>query len=345
MTATVATVAERAGVSTATVSRVLNGNYPVAASTRDRVEEAVRELDYVVNANARALASPTTNVLGLVLNDISDPFFGAIGAGVQRRAERAGALVLMASTGGSQDTELASVDLMRRQRVSAVILAGATMDSRTHRERLARQVNALTAQGCRVVALGRSAGVATVALPNHAGAKAIVEHLLSLGHKRIAHIAGPRGWSTTGARRRGWSAALTAAGVKPRADWVVHGDFSRDSGAAAAAKLLRDNDFTAVFVANDLMAAGALAYLREKKIVVPQRISVAGFDDIPLAADLGPSLTTVRLDLRAAGESAAELALDGTFTGKVRTPYEVVPRASTGVARRSQPRKTEHKTS
>jgi LacI family transcriptional regulator len=312
MPAKLADVARLAGVSTATVSRVLNGNYPVAAATRLRVLDALRELDYVVNGPARALAAATSDVIGVIVNDVSDPFFGIQARGLQREAADADLLAIICNTAGSPADELKYLGMLLRQRVRGIVLTGGAPEDPRHQAATARLVHQATAAGTHVVFCGRPAppgvDVPAVAFDNSAGSRALTRHVLSLGHERVAYVAGPPANTTTTARATGFRAALAEHGLEPAA--TVHGDFSRHSGFEAAVGLLRTHPgVTAILAGNDLMALGVIAALRRHGVTVPADVSVAGFDDLPSCVDAVPALTTVRIPLergvRTAGRAAA----------------------------------------
>lgn len=339
MAVTLATVAQRAGVSPATVSRVLNGDYPVAAETRKRVEKAVRELDYVVNAHARALLHSTSGIVGVILNDLSDPFFALVFRGIQAAAGDMSRLVVTCNTGGDPDREFTYIEMLRRQRADAVIIVGAGPEDAGYRRQLAVQARGLRAQNARLVLCGRpkpvrDASANVVNFDNVATGRTLVEHLVGLGHRRIAYLGGPPGRTTSSDRRRGVVEGLEKAGLDVDERLVVDGDFSRDVGYATAAELLDSGlDFTAIIGGNDLMAVGALVALRDAGLSVPGDVSVAGFGDTPIAADIIPSLTTVHLPLEEAGRQALSLAF--APQGPVKTvtmPHSLVVRDSTGRA-------------
>lgn len=340
MMPTLATVAERAGVSPATVSRVLNGNYPVAEATRRKVEKAVRELDYVVNAHARALLHSTSGLIGVILNDIADPSYGTIARGIDAAASSMQRLVVTCNSFGDPDQELEYIGMLRRQRADAVILIGSAPEDAGYRRQLAAHAKGLWAQNSRLVLCGRRrpsqrAPAFVVELENREGARHAVEYLIGLGHRRIAHITGPLGRSTAEDRRAGYIDALKDAGIKPDPDLEVSGDYSRESGVQAVEELLdRTTDFTAVFGGNDLMAIGALAAFQNTGMSVPKNVSVIGFDDMPLAQDVTTPLSTVRLPLDAAGRHSVALAFAGeVHTRTVRLKHELVVRKSTAAPR------------
>lgn len=354
MTVTLADVAARARVSTATVSRVLSGNYPVAERTRGRVLRAVEELEYVVNGQASALAAASSDLVGVLVNDIADPFFGIIAGAVQ--AELGGAagpggekLAVVCSTGGSPERELACLTLLQRQRAAAVVLTGSASQDPDDARELAAKLARLTGAGIRVVLCGRPAPqeyrapdsgspapLTTLVFDNRGGARRLTEHLLSLGHRRIGCVAGPAGRTTTDERLAGHRAALAAQGVEDAPHRTVHGAYDRASGYDAAVELLRrEPGLTAIVAANDAAALGVCAALRDRGLRVPGDVSVAGFDDLPFSGDAAPALTTVRLPLREAGARAGRLAVgreERPPGGLATLSAELLVRGSTSVA-------------
>ncbi|MFR9724146.1 LacI family DNA-binding transcriptional regulator [Streptomyces sp. MS19] len=341
MSVTLADVAARAGVSAATVSRVLNGNYPVAGSTRSRVLAAVEELEYVVNGPASALAAATSDLVGVLVNDIADPFFGQLAGAVQSQfgAEAAGGprMAIICNTGGSAERELTYLTLLQRQRAAAVILTGGAIEDPAHIAALSARLRRLESAGTRIVLCGRpplpDADVPTLAFDNRGGARRLTEHLLGLGHRTIGYLAGPAARTTTRHRLEGHRDALAAAGLAGSTDHLtLHGAYDREAGYEGALTLLdREPGLTAVLTANDTVALGACAALRERGLRIPDDVSVAGFDDLPFAVDATPALTTVRVPLQEAGARAGRLALARETLGEgiVTCPTTLVPRAST----------------
>ncbi|THC48064.1 LacI family DNA-binding transcriptional regulator [Streptomyces sp. A1499] len=347
MTVTLADVAARAQVSPATVSRVLNGNYPVAAATRERVLRAVDDLDYVLNGPASALAAATSDLVGILVNDIADPFFGIMASAVQSEiggpGGRAGGerLAVVCNTGGSPERELTYLTLLQRQRAAAVVLTGGAVEDAEHAAAVAGKLRRLADAGSRVVLCGRppAPGADAVALTfdNRGGGRRITEHLISLGHRRIGYIAGPQERTTTRHRLEGHREALAAHGVEDDRALTVHGRYDRRSGHDGTVELLRrDPSLTAVVAANDTVAIGACAALRGAGLRIPDDVSVAGFDDLPFSVDAVPALTTVRLPLYEAGARAGRVAMgkEEPPPGDVATVRgELVVRKSTGVSR------------
>ena len=336
-TTTITDVARLADVSATTVSRVLNGGYPVSTATRARVERAVRELSYVRNAHAQALRIASTGLIGVIIHDVADPYFAEIVAGIQEVAATGQRLVVLCNSLRDPDSELRYVEMLRGQRADAVILAGGAIGDAAYQRELPRQARWLKRQGARMIMCGRHALDADAVLPdNRGGAHLLARYLLDRGHRRIAEIAGPPNFSTTDERSAGLAAALREAGVARDPALVVSGHFSRDGGYDAARHLLRSGGrFSAVFAANDMMALGALAALREAGLRVPGDMSLVGFDDLPILRDVVPGLTTVRVPMREMGRRCMALAMSGgRRTPRHETlPVELVERESVGSPR------------
>ncbi|GAA1687760.1 LacI family DNA-binding transcriptional regulator [Glycomyces endophyticus] len=312
---TLADVAARAGVSAMTVSRVLAGNYPVAPPTRSKVLRAMRDLDYVVNAHARALAGAATRTVAVVLDDPTGPFFAFIARGVEQQAASEGRLCLLCTTHGDPEREAAVVELLREQRAEAVILVGGAQDTATYTERMTGFARALDRSGSRLVLCGRPSpgpGVpaTVVEYDNEGGAYAMTSYLLANGHRTIAYVGREPGLSTTDERVAGFRRAHADHGAPLDESLIRPGAFSRGGGRVATEALWAERaDVTAVFAATDMIAAGALQALRGRGVRVPEDVSVVGFDDIPLASDLTPALTTVHVPHEQLGREAVRLSL------------------------------------
>ncbi len=329
-------VADRAGVSLSTASRVLyEGSRKVGPAMADRVRRAVAELGYLANLQARAVATGQSSMVGVVVHDIDDPYFSSIAAGLIDRAYERELLVCISSTSAGEGGEREYVSLMRAQRAHAVILVGSRTDDLAAREALGAEVAAFTRAGGRAVCVGQDLlGVDTIMPENAAGAGALARALVALGHRSFAVLAGPRGLLTARDRVEGFRAGLRAWSVDLDPGSVIHGAFTRDGGYEAMSAVLAAGGHRpdCVFAVNDVMAVGALARLRADGIPVPAGIAVAGFDDILPLRDIYPPLTTVRLPLRRMGELAANLALAEASPGRPRiipVPGEVILRDST----------------
>jgi LacI family transcriptional regulator len=332
-------VADRAGVSLTTASRVVNeGSRRVGPQLAQRVNQAVAELGYTANLQARAVATGQSTMIGVVVHDIADPYFSSIAAGLIEVADARQLLVCVSSTAAAEEAEREYVALMRAQRARAVILIGSRTDDIAAREALRAEVAAFTRSGGRAVAVGQDLlGVDTVLPGNPAGAEALARAMVALGHRRFAVLAGPRGLLTARDRLDGFRAGLSAWNVPLGQDQVIHGAFTRDGGyEAMSAVLAADEPLPdCVFAVTDVMAMGALARLRAGGLQVPADIALAGFDDIITLRDVYPPLTTVRLPLTRMGQMAAGLVLSEAGDGLpaaprvIPVPGEVILREST----------------
>jgi LacI family transcriptional regulator len=328
-------VAERAGVSLATASRALNGSdRTVSERYRRRVLAAAAQLGYRADPHAQAMARGASNIVGLVVQDLADPYFSTIADGVMRQCEARGLVTVLASTRRDPEREIEYVAALRGQRARAVIIVGSRTHDRGITARLANEVAGYAASGGRVACVSQNRlGTNTVLIQNRSGARDLGRELARLGHRRFAVLAGPADLLTARERRAGFVDGLAHAGVPTKDVRVVHGAFSRDGGYASAQQLIDGGlDATCVFACNDVMAVGAIAAFRDNGLRVPEDVSVAGFDDIKPLRDLVPPLTTVHLDLEELGERAAALALDsspGDRPQLVRVRGKVVLREST----------------
>ncbi|MFJ8955090.1 LacI family DNA-binding transcriptional regulator [Streptomyces sp. NPDC102381] len=312
---TIREVAQRAGVSPATVSRVLSGNYPVPPATRTRVLRAAQSLDYVANAHARALVGGGRNTVAVILRQVTNPFYAQVAEGVEAEAADHGRLCLVSSTGGSAHREMELVQLMREEGAGLVILVGGIIEDDAYRKRVARYAQALDAAGARLVLCGRPSPapelpLLVVEFDNEAGARAITSHLISAGHRRIVFLGGLPGNTALDARVAGYRAALAAHGLEPEATDVIDCGLGRSRGHHSMSQLLSERaDFTAVVAGDDMVAAGALRAVTDAGLRVPDDLSIVGYNDIPLAQDFNPPLTTVRTPAEELGRAAVRLAL------------------------------------
>ncbi|MEV0387015.1 LacI family DNA-binding transcriptional regulator [Nonomuraea sp. NPDC050643] len=330
---TIRDVAGQAGVSVATVSRVLAGDYPVLAATRNKVMRAVRDLDYVPNAHARALSAARPGAIAIVVNSVAVPYYAYIAQGVEEQAAQEGRLSLICTTGGDTGRELSIVQSLREQRAEAVILVGSVVVDEEYRKRMSEYAHALAAAGSRLVLCGRPplgerVPALVVGFDNTGGAHAVTAHLLSAGHRRILYLGLRPGHTTSDSRVAGYRSALAAHGVPADPALEVEGEFSRDAGYTAMNGRLAAGppDFTAVFAGNDLIAAGAIQALREHGLRVPEDMSIVGYDDVSPAQDL--RLTTVHLPHDELGRAAVRLALGRLTTSPLTLGTHIVVRDS-----------------
>ncbi|MGW2091926.1 LacI family DNA-binding transcriptional regulator [Promicromonospora sukumoe] len=348
---TLSQVAREAGVSLATASRAINGSATrsVREDLRERVLEAARRLAYSPDPSAQAMARGRTTALGLVVHDIADPYFSTIAAGVARAAERAGLIVTLASTEHSSARELAFVELARRQRSRAIILAGGRLepegdagvasgggpdDGAPVPGALEAALNAFQEAGGGVALVGQPiGGLPVVEIANADGAADLARALHGLGYRRFAVLAGPDGHRTAADRTAGFTGALAELGSPVAPDDVLTCPFTRDGGYSAMGDLIKRADAgrlpELVFAVNDVMAVGAMAAVRDAGLSVPDDVAVAGFDDIHTLRDVSPGLTTVRIPLAEVGELATELALGRAERTRTTVRGEVVLRDST----------------
>jgi LacI family transcriptional regulator len=320
--ATVRDVARLAGVSPATVSRVLTGNRAVSPDIQARVHRAIRELDYVVNEQARALSATNSKTVAILLDHLSAPFYNRIASGVEQEAAERGRLSLVCTTNGDPGRELAQIEMLRARNTEAVVLIGAVHDTKEYRSRIARLAKLLDASGSGLVLIGRPSPVenlpvTVIEYDNEGGAYAAVSHLLSKGHRRIAYLGpDPARNSTSATRIAGYHRAFAAHGIEadPYAELTARsGTESRTLGYTALSRLLESGDalpFTALFCFDDLVAAGAMAALREAGVSIPEDISIVGYNDEPTSLDVVPALTTVHIPHVELGRTAMRLVLD-----------------------------------
>ncbi|MBX6354020.1 MAG: LacI family DNA-binding transcriptional regulator [Thermoflavifilum sp.] len=312
-------IAKRANVSTATVSRVLNGHPRVSEETRQRVLRVIAEANYVPNGVARSMSHGKTSILGLVLPDITNPFFPGIARGVEDAAGSFGYRVILCNTDNDRDTEASYLRTLREQRVDGIILVGTSHFDEAEIRALVGDIPLVWCD--RVPASGASCAVLT---DHYQGARLAVGHLLELGHRDIAMIAGPP-VSAALERQRAFLDVLHEAGMGVPEHRMVQGDFRYDSGWRAMNRILEDETVTAVFCANDMMAFGAINAIFQRGLRVPEQISVIGYDNILFAEWSRPALTTVAQPIYLLGVQAVELlmdAMEGTISPPVRRLLE-----------------------
>lgn len=323
MHVTIKDVARLAKVSVATVSRVINASAPVREQTRARVLKVARDLRFAPNSAARTLSSRQATALGVILPDLYGEFFSELLRGIDLEAQRTGHSLLVSSSHHDAHGVSVAVRAMRG-RVDGLLVMAPELSS-----------NALAAaipDGMPAVILNAAptpGAAAAVTVDNMGGTRAVVRYLSALGHRSIAFICGPRRNADAAARLRGYRAAMRSAGLTVQPHFVLHGDFTEDSGWAAARELVARKGArpTALFAANDAMAVGALLALHEANINVPGDISIVGFDDIPIARYVTPALTTVHVAIDVLGARAAALLFRALAdpSGSVGTHREVVP--------------------
>jgi DNA-binding LacI/PurR family transcriptional regulator len=321
-----ADVANAAGVSTSTASRALAGATVVAPSTRGRIQRIARELGYEPNLAARQLVTGRGQSIALVLPDLANPFYAGVAKGLQQRVRAAGLMAVIADTDEDPENERALLAQIAPI-ASRLVLASPRLDDDAIRVVAERQ---------RVVLVNRAVdGVRSVTGDNADGVRQALEHLHALGHRRVGYAGGPRTSWSDAARRAG----LAAAAEHVQVEVVDLGSFRPGSaGGITAADQSLAAGVSAVLAFNDQLALGMLGRLAERGVPVPERLSVVGFDDIPVARLLAPSLTSVAVPAAELGRVAVDMLLadgagDAWDTGGARTiPVELVVRRSTAEA-------------
>jgi LacI family transcriptional regulator len=338
--ATLQDVAEAAGVSLATASRALhNGERVVRAELRERVEQAAATLGYTSNGPAQALAGATTPVVGLIVHDITDPYFSALAIGAMRVAHDRGLLVLVCNTFRDPKLELDYLARLKAQRARGALLLASGFTDREYQSAMQRELASFAALDGRIVCVSPHGFDTDAVLPDHrAGGQLVAGYLTDLGHRDIGVITGPANLIVSRERLQGFRDKLRAVGQALPTTRVVKSDFSREGGRRATLELLaRHPEVTAVFALNDMMAVGALTALRDDLgRSIPNDVSVVGFDDIALTRDVQPALTTVNLPLEDIGVHGMRLLLDRPRVGlrTIRIPATLVERTSSGPPRR-----------
>ena len=300
--ATIYDVARQAQVSTATVSRVLNGRTTVDAAMAARVQQAMRDLDYRPNAVARNLRLNQTSLWAVIISDIGNPFFTSMVRGVEDVAQSAGFSVVLCNSDEDPQKESQYVAAALAERMAGVIISTSGRPN---------VINSLVDARLPVVAIDRQlrgANLDTVLVDNLHGAELATSHLIEGGYRRIACITGPRRISTAAQRLRGYQRALRSHGRPETTNLVRFADFREEGGYRAMASLLKESEPPdAVFATNNLMTVGAVECLVDRGVNVPGQVGVVGFDDIPWAHLVRPSLSTVSQPTYDLGRAAAVL--------------------------------------
>ena len=332
--ATIRDVAKRAGVAPITVSRVINSSGYVSEKTRARVETAIADLEYVPNVLARSLRSRRTDTLALILSDISNPFWTTVARGVEDVASDAGFNVILCNTDESEVEQDKYLRVLLQKQVDGVLLVPTRSTP--------GPIQFVQSQDTPVVVLDRlipNAQADTVHCDSEGGAHQLTRLLLSLGHRRIAVLSGPRGVSTAEDRVAGYRRALTQAGLDIDPALVCYGQFSLESGYTMTQQVLTVAPRpSGLFAGNNFIAIGALRALRDAGLQVPEDLALVGFDDLPANLVVDPFLTVVAQPAYEMGRQATELLL-ARLSGEapkayqeIVLPTELIVRQSSGQA-------------
>jgi len=302
---TIREVATRAGVSVSTVSRVLNGKdaHHMRPETKARVLRAIEELEYIPVKAARSLRRQRTQVIGVLLPDVSNPFFSLLARGVESVAFERGYSILICDSNHSVEKESRYLDILLAESVEGIVFVPVGQPDMKRIERLLRK-------GVRIVVADRRVeGLPAVEADNRGGSRELAEYVLSLGYRKIAYIAGPKEVSTSQDRLLGFQEAMEEAGLKPV--MVRHGNFTYESGYELAKAILETEKVEAIMCGNDLMAIGAIRAAEDKGLRVPEDLGVTGFDHVPWSELMRPKLTTVEIPAYNMGQAAIRQFLKG----------------------------------
>lgn len=327
-------VARQAGVSAATASRALAGHTAVSDEARDRVQTAASDLGYRGNALARSLRTQRTDTIGLLLPDVRNPFFTHLAYAVDKAAARHGLTVMMGNADEQAHQQDRYLDVLSRHQVDGIIAVpqGAASD-----------VLRRTADAIPTVFMDRDPqipGCPVVTSDNETGIAALVDHVVSLGHRDIGVVAGPQATSTGRVRLSALEARLAEHGISIAPGRVVEGDYQLDSGVRATEELLARGPLDAIIAADNLMALGALMVLRRHGLRVGDEIALACVDDIEWFSLVEPPLTVVAQDVQGLGEAAVDTLvrrIAGDEAPSVVLPMQLIARASCGERRTTSP--------
>ncbi|ABC33530.1 Transcriptional regulator [Hahella chejuensis KCTC 2396] len=324
---TVTEVAKRAGVSVSTVSRILNGTARVSDDKRRSVERAIEDLNFKPNVLAQSLKSGQSMTIGVITQAVESPFFNELLKGIEEGLQGSGYASLMASGHWNSQSEIERIRLLIARRVDGIILLTGNLNN--------EQILDLATQ-TPIVAVGHNAhseNAASIFIDSRMGGYLATKHLISLGHRRIAHIQGPQEQNDASNRLHGYKMALEEAGIAFDEDLLAQGDFIEPGGLMAMNRLLdKGVSFSAVFCANDQTAYGARLALYRRGLRVPEDMSLIGFDDLPMSSYTTPPLTTIRQPVYEVGQTAAKRLLRlirGEGAESVNLNVELVIREST----------------
>jgi LacI family transcriptional regulator len=314
-------IADALNLSTSTVSRVVNNQDRVDPETRRRVLAAMKQLNYQPNDNARRLKTNSSNVIGVIVPDIANPFYAAVIKSIERKVMAAGWSVLLCNSDESAEREVQAVRLLMRQKVAAIIVAS-TVDQSSIPE-------LYVGLECPVVFFDNIPhnirSIFAVTIDNVRAVSDLVHYMLACGHRRICMITGPAGESSADERLAGWRQALLKAGIEPGPDWFGRGDFREESGRAVMEQFLKSAEKpTAVIAANNLMAFGAVKAIEAAGLYIPDDMSIGAFDIVDTTGLMRLSITTVVEPAEEIGLVAADLSLAAGRKGSEQACRKVV---------------------
>ncbi|RME64519.1 MAG: LacI family transcriptional regulator [Caldilineae bacterium] len=325
---TIRDVADRAQVHPSTVSRVFSGNAQISEATRQRVLEAARALNFQPNAIARSLSVQRTQTIGIVVPHVfegyfADSFFPQLMAGLLEVTYVQGYRLLVSGCNGYTDEIVQALDILATRQADGIIVTSSRLDVDT--------VGQLLEHNTPFVLIGHPpvhhGQVAWVDADNREATRQVIQHLLGLGHRRIAYVGGDPDNSVVKERLEGYRDAMQAAGIEVAPTWIDYGYFSEDGGYQAVARTRRIPELapTAYYAGNDLMAVGIIQGLREIGLRIPEDVSVIGTNDSPEAAHLTPPLTSLRVPYRAIAATATEMLIQAIEAGEHPTGHALLP--------------------
>lgn len=335
---TVYDIAKEAKVSVATVSRVLNGTAPVKASTRAKIESIMNRHQFQPNALARSLSKRETGIIGVILPDITNPFFPEVFAGIMHEGQESGYTFFLCDTLGDYEKESEYLNIMQEKRVDGILFMGGRVNLNDCSDAMVQEVVEHANKIPMVLVNGnlKKADLTRVATDEYAGTVLAVQHLIELGHTKIGFIGGQSVMATTTVKLRAYRKCMREAGLPIREEWVLPDDFSVDAGISQMQRLLSLPERpTAVCCVNDFTAIGAMKTAIERGLRVPEDISIVGFDDTLLARHFIPELTTVSQQAYELGQTAVKVLRQAINQERVKKLTSLSPklivRQSTGV--------------
>ncbi|MFC6333410.1 LacI family DNA-binding transcriptional regulator [Paenibacillus septentrionalis] len=304
---TIYDIARLANVSVATVSRVINGTAPVKHSTRERIEALIQQYQFQPNAMARSLLKKETGIIGIIVPDLTNPFYTEVLSGAEQEALTTGHTFLLTNSVGDYQKESQYLSIMREKRVDGMIFLGGRINLRNGNETLDQELiqHANTIPTVLINGTVKGNAITRVATDEYAGTCMAVQHLIDNGHEHIAFLGGEMHMSTTSNKLRAFKKTLKDAGLQVREEWILPDSFSIDSGRGLMHKLLElRKKPTAVMCINDFVAIGAIKTAVDHGLFIPDDMSIVGFDDIPLAHHFIPEITTVSQEANELGRTA-----------------------------------------
>jgi LacI family transcriptional regulator len=328
MSSSIFDVARKAGVSISTVSRALNNNntHRVNDKTREKVLHAARELGYSPSLLARALVTKKTNIIGILVPDFTDPYFGLILRGAEDEARDNGYIIIAGDTGRDPELELSYLRMLDRYRIDGVLFSGGGLTNPSYRKDLQDCVASMQQTGTVFVSLAQpSFSLPEVNIDNVAAMRQLVAYLVGLGHRRIAFISGSPEVTTSQQREQGYRQELLAKGLEAPPDYIFPGNYTYEGGIRAAERLSQlDPRPSAIVAVSDATAIGCLVALQRRGIKTPEEISIAGFNNVTAAEYVEPALTTIAVPMYQFGQIGMRQLLRG-LQGEVIEPFHKLP--------------------